>query len=111
MDVVQMLFSLSKMVSATAVVMAWPGGRLDIDAPAARSVPEFASCGKEEITIRRLLIHSAGIPVMQGLSGDSEEHWKAAVAKVCARSPPKRCAASPAVRVGRRFAARQPSVP
>lgn len=64
MDVVQPLFSVSKMVSATAVVMVWQEGRLDIDAPAARYVPEFANSGKEKITIRQLL--------------------KAAVAKVCA---------------------------
>jgi CubicO group peptidase (beta-lactamase class C family) len=65
------------------VVMAWQDGAIDIDAPAAKYVPEFANNGKDKITIRQLLSHSAGIPVFPGLTGDTPEHWKASVAKVC----------------------------
>ena len=85
-DTVQPLFSVSKMVSATAVVIAWQDGLIDIDAPAAEYVPEFANQGKGKITIRQLLSHSAGIPKMPGIPGDTEEHWKESVAKVCEMS-------------------------
>lgn len=82
-DTIQPLFSVSKMVSATAVTMAWRDGLIDIDVPVATYVPEFGNQGKEKITIRQLMSHSAGIPVMQGIPGDTEEHWKESVKKVC----------------------------
>ncbi|HEX4228641.1 MAG TPA: serine hydrolase domain-containing protein [Bryobacteraceae bacterium] len=80
-------FSVSKMVSATAVMMAAQDGLLDIDAPVARYVPEFAANGKSAITIRQCLSHSAGIPTSPpGLHADNEENWKQFVAAVCAKT-------------------------
>ena len=77
--------SISKMVSATAVVMAWQDGLIDIDVPVMKYIPEFGNGGKEVITIRQLLTHSAGIPTSpKGLSACTEEKWKAAVATTCA---------------------------
>lgn len=78
-------FSVSKMISATAVVMAWQEGLIDIDVPVMKYIPEFGNRGKDRITIRHLLTHSAGIPKMPPAGpADTGERWKAAVAAVCA---------------------------
>jgi len=78
--------SISKMVSATAVVMAWQDGLIDIDVPVMKYIPEFGCGGKEGITIRQLLTHSAGIPKNPPgeISAATEEKWKASVAAICA---------------------------
>ena len=77
--------SISKMVSATAVTMAWQDGLIDIDVPVMKYIPEFCNGGKEVITIRQLLTHSAGIPnTPKGIRAGTEEQWRAAVAAVCA---------------------------
>ena len=79
-------FSLSKMVSATAVVMAAQDGLIELDAPVARYVPEFAAEGKGAITIRQCLTHSAGIPTSPpGKHAETEDHWREFVAAVCAK--------------------------
>ncbi len=77
--------SISKMVSATAVVIAWQDGLIDIDVPVMKYIPEFGCKGKEGITIRQLMTHSAGIPISpKGIHAGTEEKWKAAVAAICA---------------------------
>jgi len=79
--------SFSKMVSATAVVMAWQDGLIDIDTPVMKYIPEFGNGGKEPITIRMLMDHSAGIPVTpKTMMTGTEEQWKAAIAGICAES-------------------------
>jgi CubicO group peptidase (beta-lactamase class C family) len=40
-------------------------GQLDLDAPVARYWPEFAREGKENIIVRRLLDHQAGLPAIR----------------------------------------------
>ena len=77
--------SISKMVSATAVVMAWQDGLIDIDDKVAKYIPGFENGGKGDITIRSCLDHSAGIPKTppEGFKTDTEEHWQAAIASLC----------------------------
>jgi CubicO group peptidase (beta-lactamase class C family) len=79
--------SISKMISATAVVMAWQDGLIDIDVPVMKYIPEFGNGGKEVITIRQLLTHSAGIPLNPPgvkMSAKDEDGWKTCVAAICA---------------------------
>jgi len=40
-------------------------GLLDLDAPVARYWPEFAAAGKQDVTVRHLLSHRAGLPVLR----------------------------------------------
>ena len=89
-SVVNMMFSFSKLISATVVVMAYQDGLIDYDVPVTRYIPEFGGGGKDKITIRHLLTHSAGIPGW-GLRPDfpltavnTEEKWKAAIGSLCA---------------------------
>jgi CubicO group peptidase (beta-lactamase class C family) len=53
--------SMTKPVTATAVALEWEAGRLDLDQRVVEHVPEFAEGGKERITLRHLLTHTAGI--------------------------------------------------
>ncbi|MEM1041517.1 MAG: glycoside hydrolase family 3 N-terminal domain-containing protein [Bacteroidota bacterium] len=55
------LASLTKAVGTTLAAMKlYDEGRLDLDAPAARYVPAFGQNGKDGVTVRQLLSHSAG---------------------------------------------------
>lgn len=55
------LASLTKVVATTTVAMLlYEQGRLDLDAPVVRYLPAFGQNGKQHVTIRHLLTHSAG---------------------------------------------------
>ena len=56
--------SSSKPVAAVAIAQLWERGLLELDDPVARHVPEFAAGGKEGITLRHILTHTAGIRSM-----------------------------------------------
>jgi CubicO group peptidase (beta-lactamase class C family) len=59
-DTLQIWMSSTKPVAAVAVGQLWERGRLDLDDTVAAHVPEFADKGKERVTIRHLLTHTAG---------------------------------------------------
>ena len=57
------LASLTKVVGMTTAMMQLvEQDRVELDAPVARYIPEFAGPGKERVTIRHLLTHSSGLP-------------------------------------------------
>jgi CubicO group peptidase (beta-lactamase class C family) len=56
------LASLTKVVATTtAAMLLVERGELDLEAPAARYVPAFGQAGKEDVTVRQLMTHSAGL--------------------------------------------------
>ena len=56
------LASLTKVVATTTAAMKlYDEGRLDLDEEVGEYLPEFAQGGKEDVTIRHLLTHSAGL--------------------------------------------------
>ena len=56
------LASLTKVIGlTTACMILVQEGKLDLDAPAQRYVPEFRGPDKDKVTIRLLLTHSAGL--------------------------------------------------
>ena len=57
-----LLFSSIKPVTAVCIHMLKERGLLEYDAPLARYWPEFAQGGKERVTVRQVLSHSAGFP-------------------------------------------------
>jgi CubicO group peptidase (beta-lactamase class C family) len=83
--VMSLFFSFSKGISATVVMMAHQDGLIDIDEPVAKALPEFAAKGKEKVTIRHILSHSAGIPNAPSpfKSLRDETEWKAAIQAIC----------------------------
>lgn len=77
------LFSFSKGITATIAVMAHQEGLIDYDFPVSKYIPEFANNGKETVTLRHLLTHSAGIPSITGGPVYTEEQWNAFLTTVC----------------------------
>ncbi len=65
-DTLMPWFSCTKPITAVAVLQQWERARLALDDPVARHVPEFAANGKDAVTIRHLLDHTAGIPNADG---------------------------------------------
>jgi CubicO group peptidase (beta-lactamase class C family) len=55
-------FSATKALVAGAVWRLLDAGEIELDAPAARYVPEFATNGKDVVTIEHLLTHTGGFP-------------------------------------------------
>lgn len=62
-DTVYDVASLTKAVVTSVVGMRAVGdGRVGLDDPVVRHVPEFAGPGKDAVTVRHLLCHAAGLP-------------------------------------------------
>lgn len=59
-------FSATKPFTAAAVLQQWERGRLDPDDPVSRHVPEFGAAGKEGVTVRHLLTHTAALAAKPG---------------------------------------------
>ena len=61
-DTVFDLASLTKPIAtATSIMLLIEDGLVELDAPAAKYIPEFGNTGKEVITIRQLLVHQSGL--------------------------------------------------
>jgi CubicO group peptidase (beta-lactamase class C family) len=63
-DTMVTVFSTTKGVSSVAVALAASRGLFSYDAKVADYWPEFAQAGKESVTVRQLLSHQAGLPVI-----------------------------------------------
>jgi CubicO group peptidase (beta-lactamase class C family) len=57
-----LLASITKPISAAAVMTLFDQGRFQLDDPAKKFIPEFTGEGRERITIRQLLTHTCGLP-------------------------------------------------
>lgn len=54
--------SLTKVVGTTTALMKlYEAGRIDLDAPLARYLPDYAAGGKGKVTLRQLLAHTGGL--------------------------------------------------
>lgn len=61
------LASLTKpMATTTAVLLLVAEGKLELDAPVCKVLPAFGERDKEEVTLRQLLTHSAGLRPWRG---------------------------------------------
>jgi CubicO group peptidase (beta-lactamase class C family) len=56
------VFSATKPIVASAVWLLIGEGLLDISRPVAHYIPEFATNGKEHITVEQVLLHTSGFP-------------------------------------------------
>jgi SSS family transporter len=62
-DTVFDMASLTKcLATATAIMQLYEAGKLQLDDPVAKYLPDFAANGKEKVTIRELLTHYSGLP-------------------------------------------------
>lgn len=64
------LASLTKVVATSAAAMVlYDRGKLKLDAPVRRYLPEFRGGDKDRVTVRDLLTHRSGLPAGRSLSG------------------------------------------
>ncbi len=63
-DPLFLIASITKPVTATAIMMLLERGRLALDDRVADYVPAFAANGKRDVLIRHLLTHTSGLPDM-----------------------------------------------
>jgi len=62
-DTIFDMASLTKCLgTATAVMQLVEKGKVDVDAPVMRYLPEFGVNGKDTVTVRELLTHYSGLP-------------------------------------------------
>lgn len=79
--------SLTKIVAtAPSVMLLAEDGRIALDAPLVRYLPECAGQGRDPITVRHLLTHTSGLPA--GLPGTPAWHGlPRALELACSRTP------------------------
>lgn len=82
------VYSTTKTMTFLAALMLEERGLLDLDAPVAQYWPEFAQSGKENVQVKHLLSHSAGLPgFSRPMSNDEIYDWEAACADLAAQAP------------------------
>ena len=87
-DTLQLVFSTTKGVVATAVAMCVERGLLAYEQPVSLYWPEFAARGKEHVTVAKLLSHQAGLYTVDGdLTYEEVLDWNTMVARL-ADTPP-----------------------
>ncbi len=82
-DHLMLWMSSTKPVAAVAICQLWERGRLELDDPVARHIPEFAQGGKERVTVRHLLTHTAGVRMLD--TGWPAAGWDGIVARISAQ--------------------------
>ena len=60
-DTLMLWLSAGKPVTAAGILRLWEEGKVGLEEPVAAHVPAFGVEGKEAITLRHLLTHTAGI--------------------------------------------------
>lgn len=81
-------FSVSKALCAIAVMRLVDGGQLDLDGRVASYWPEFSAAGKDDITVRQLLSHQAGLPaIRKPLSDGAALEWQIIVEALAEQEP------------------------
>ncbi|GAB3739490.1 serine hydrolase domain-containing protein [Microlunatus parietis] len=65
-DTIALVASTTKGATAICAHLLAQRGELDLDAPVINYWPEFGAAGKDEIPVRWLLSHQAGLPVIDG---------------------------------------------
>jgi CubicO group peptidase (beta-lactamase class C family) len=87
-DTLANVYSATKGITAIALHRLVDEGCVDLDAPVARYWPEFARAGKEDIPLRHLLSHEAGLAaVRRPLPPGSIYDWDAMVEALSEETP------------------------
>jgi CubicO group peptidase (beta-lactamase class C family) len=83
-DTLLIWLSSGKPITAVAIAILWERDLLDLDDPVARFIPEFAARGKQGVTLRHLLTHTAGF--RGAASAWTSGAWDEIIARICAAS-------------------------
>jgi CubicO group peptidase (beta-lactamase class C family) len=87
-DTIVSVASTTKGMVALCAHMLAERGKLDLDVPVARYWPEFAAAGKQDIPVRWLLSHRAGLPAIRpSLPAAALFDWTAMTAAIAETAP------------------------
>jgi CubicO group peptidase (beta-lactamase class C family) len=87
-DTIVNVWSTTKTMSATCLLMLADRGEIDIDAPVAAYWPEFAAHGKEGVRVAHVLGHTAGLPGWNPpITPDTLYDWARATDALVAQEP------------------------
>jgi CubicO group peptidase (beta-lactamase class C family) len=87
-DTITCVWSTTKTMAALCALILADRGDLDLAAPVARYWPEFAASGKENVQIRHVLAHTAGLPDFDGPASAADLYdWPAVTARLAAQAP------------------------
>ncbi len=73
--------SAGKPLTAVLIARLQEAGQLDWDDPVIKFIPEFGRGGKDEITLRHLLTHTAGLS--QTVTGWPDVDWQDSLRRIC----------------------------
>ncbi len=87
-DTIINVYSTTKTMTFLSALMLADRGLLDLDAPVMKYWPEFAANGKEDVRVRHLLSHSAGLPgFSRPFETDELYDWDLACADLASQAP------------------------
>jgi CubicO group peptidase (beta-lactamase class C family) len=87
-DTVVNVFSVSKTMLALCALILADRGILDLDAPVGRYWPEFAAAGKEQVLVRHVLAHTAGLPHLDAMMTEEDLYdWPGVTAWLAVQAP------------------------
>ncbi|SMD08275.1 serine hydrolase domain-containing protein [Kibdelosporangium aridum] len=87
-NTIALVASTTKGATAICAHMLVQRGLLDLDAPVAKYWPEFAANGKEQIPVRWVLSHQAGLPIVDGpLTFEEACAWDPVIRALEAQKP------------------------
>lgn len=87
-DTIVNMMSVAKGAVSVALMQLVEAGEVDLDAPVSRYWPEFAANGKQQIPVRWLLDHRAGLAVLDpNLDRGAIYDWSRMVAALAAQRP------------------------
>ncbi len=87
-DTLAAMDSATKGLTAICALMLADAGELDLDAPVAQYWPEFAEAGKQDLPVRLLLTHQAGLPAVdRWITKDDFKQWTPVIEALQAQSP------------------------
>ncbi|MEX5633120.1 serine hydrolase domain-containing protein [Parafrankia sp. FMc2] len=87
-DTIVNVWSTTKTMTALCALILADRGLLDLDAPVARYWPEFAAAGKENLLVRHVVSHTAGLPTLYGRRTIADLYdWQAVTERLAAQAP------------------------
>jgi CubicO group peptidase (beta-lactamase class C family) len=87
-DTASIVFSCTKGATALCAHVLASRGKLDIDAPVTELWPEFGQRGKEQVTARMMLDHSAAVPALrEKVTNDGPYDWSYMTERLAAEEP------------------------
>jgi CubicO group peptidase (beta-lactamase class C family) len=81
-DTIMLWMSSTKPITAIAIGQIWERGKIALDDRVAKYIPGFGARGKESITIRHVLTHTAGFRFAVGPW--TADPWEQIIAQICA---------------------------